>query len=105
MSETKKLNQIPVDKLIDMEIRKALHVSFTKETHTEMRVMLFRKGLSCQYMFNEFANMLVDRDKDVMRILDRIVKEKRDKTIEKYSRTDADSIYNLLEEESPFCEK
>lgn len=82
----------------DFETRKSVHINLTKSTHSELRVLLIRKGLSMQEVFDSFAAKLTSGDERLSFILDEIVSDKREKAIKRVASSDQDSIYRLIEE-------
>ena len=55
-----------------------------------------------QDFFSACAVALASEENYFMNFLDKIKREKENKTIEKISSTEVDRIYDLLEDESPF---
>ena len=82
--------------------KKSVHVNIEKETHADMRSILFRKDLTMQDFFSACATALASEENYFMNFLDEIKREIENKTIEKISSTEVDRIYDLLEDESPF---
>jgi hypothetical protein len=87
-----------------------------KDLAAELRIVLFRKELSLQELFEHFAIMIVNGDDRAIRIVDDIVKQKLKQAIEEkgtkpfkasmlkeknLSSPDADVIYDLLDEHDP----
>ena len=83
--------------------KKSVHVNITKSAHSGFRIECFKRGLSMQEVFEEFAQKVALESSDAIRILDdlKVMKENRDKSMRKYSKTDIDDIYNVLESENP----
>ncbi len=81
--------------------KKSLHINMTPSIHAEFRVQCLRRGLSMQEVIEEFANRVANESNDVLRIMDQLVKDKQIKAVKKYTKTDVESIYDLLEEEDP----
>jgi hypothetical protein len=92
-------------KLIDYETRKSVHISLVKATHTELRKLLFDKGLSMQQVFNRFASMLCEGDEYLEDILDYMVQEKNNKHIKKVTTSDSDTLFDIISEVNPFEEE
>lgn len=68
-----------------------------KSTHAGFRIALLRRGLSMQEVFNHLASLVVEEDPALMRILDDIEVQKRDRHIKQVTPTDAESIFDLIE--------
>jgi len=86
--------------LYDFETRKSIHINLTKSTHSELRVMLIKRGLSMQEVFDSFAGKLCSGDDRLSFILDEIEREKREKVIKRVSKSDEESVYRLIEEDN-----
>ena len=86
----------------DFETKKSVHINLTKSTHSELRALLLRRGLSMQEVFDNLASRICDREPHFCDILDQIEKEKRERQIKKVSKTDSESIFNLIESDNPF---
>tara|TARA_B100000700_G_scaffold291029_1_gene349686 strand:- start:3149 stop:3427 length:279 start_codon:yes stop_codon:yes gene_type:complete len=82
--------------------KKSVHVNIEKETHADMRSILFKKDLTMQDFFSACATALASEENYFMNFLNEIKRDKENKTVEKISSTEADKIYDLLENESPF---
>ncbi len=87
-----------------------------KDLIAELRVLIFRKDLSLQELFEHFAILLVNGDDRATRIVDDLVKEKLKYAIEQHggkpfkaamlkeknlSSPESDVIYDLLDEHDP----
>lgn len=82
--------------------KKSLHISMEHEVHSDFRIQCFKKGLSMQEVLAEFAKRVGQESNDVIRIMDQLVKDKQIKAVKKYTKTDVDDIYAMLEEHDPF---
>ena len=60
---------------------------------------LFKLKLSMQEVFEEFAQLVANGDSRAQQILQEIYDQKRAGNIRKMSRTDADSIYDMINSE------
>jgi Tfp pilus assembly ATPase PilU len=89
----------------DFETKKTIHFTITRESHSKLRIACFNKRLSMQEIFEEIAQRIASDSPDMIRLLDDLSKNKRDKVIKKLSKTDAESLFNLIEEENPLSEK
>ena len=88
--------------LKDFETKKSVHINLTKSTHAELRMILFKRGLSMQEVFDSLASRICDRDSHLIDILDDVEKSKREKQIKKVSKSDSESIFRVIESENPF---
>jgi t-SNARE complex subunit (syntaxin) len=80
--------------------RKGVHISLLKETHAAFRIKAFQYSLSMTEMFEEFARLVIEEEPAVKKILDQLIERKRNKEVKKLSKTDAESLLNLIDEES-----
>ena len=85
----------------DFESKKTVHFNMTRETHSRLRVECFQKRVSMQEVFEEVSQRIADQTPDMMNLLDHISERKKDSTIKRLSASDAESLYNIIEEESP----
>lgn len=85
----------------EIDLRKGVHVKLLPETRNAFRVLCLQKGLSMQEVFEELAQRCVIDDPLMVKILDGLVSRKREKAYRQLSPTDADSIFDMIEHESP----
>ena len=59
-----------------------------------------------QEVFEEFAQRVALESNDALGILDelKVIKESKDKSAKKYTKTDVDDIYAMLESQDPLKE-
>ncbi len=81
--------------------KKSLHISLKSDTHVGFKLQCVQRNLSMQEVFEELASRIANESNDVIRIMDQLVKDKQVRSAKKYSKTDIDSIFNILEEEDP----
>jgi hypothetical protein len=81
--------------------KKSVHINLEKETHAEMRSILFNVDLTMQDFFAGCARRLAGEDGNFIKLLDEIKEEKQNKTLEKMSSMDIEKIFDILESESP----
>lgn len=87
-----------MSKYKDFDHRKSIHVKLLTETHAAFRIELIKKKLSMQEVFEDFAQRVVRGDGFAHRVLDTVAKRKRERHIEKLSDTDAESIFDAIED-------
>ena len=68
-----------------------------KSTHGAFRVALLKRNLSMQEVLNHLASLVVEESPVLMKILDEIEIQKRDRHIKQVTVTDAESIFELIE--------
>ena len=88
----------------DFESKKSLHFNITRETHTQLRIICFKNRVSMQEVFEEIAQMISAESPVMMRIVEDVAVKKKERLIEKLSETDAESLFNIIAEESPLSE-
>ncbi len=89
-----------MSKYKDFDHRKSIHVKLLTETHAAFRIELIKKKLSMQEVFEDFAQRVVRGDGFAHRVLDTIARKKRERHIERLSETDAESIFDAIEDQS-----
>jgi len=68
-----------------------------KDTHAELRVLAFRKKLSMQSIIEGLVSRLVNGDPALTKIVDKLSEEKGISDLRKVIGTDAESVYDILE--------
>jgi Tfp pilus assembly ATPase PilU len=89
----------------DFETKKTIHFTITRESHSKLRIACFNKRLSMQEIFEEISQRIAAESPDMVKLLNDLSQKKRDKVIKKLSKTDAESLFNLIEAENPLSEK
>jgi len=89
-------------RLIDYETRKSVHINITKSTHSDLRILLLKRGLSMQIVFDRIASLICDADPALVRMLDQLETEKREGLLKQVTKSDSESIFELIESENPF---
>ena len=77
--------------------KKSVHINLLKETHSELRVLAFKKQLSMQSIIEGLVSRLVNGDPDLIKIINKIAEDKNNADLRKVIGTDAESVYDLLE--------
>lgn len=83
-----------------LDPRKCVHIKIPSDLHAEMRVFSFQKKLSLQEMFIEFCQLIIDGDSHTHRVMDDLVKRKKEKRIKKLTASDSESIYDYIAKQS-----
>lgn len=89
------------------DTHKDIHIKIRKDAHGSLRAFLFKKELSMQEVFEEFAQLVVAEDPRALRMIDQLVVKKAQAKIDKVtkqkpiSELDQETLYNLLEDQSP----
>ena len=77
----------------------------TKDSHAAFRIACFQRGLSMQEVVEEFANRIATDHPHMIKLLDEVVENKKHKARKKFTKSDVESIYDLLEQTDPLKEK
>tara|TARA_A100001011_G_scaffold397051_1_gene496847 strand:- start:1395 stop:1673 length:279 start_codon:yes stop_codon:yes gene_type:complete len=88
-----------------MKLKKSLHINMTKDIHTEFKIQCMKRDLSMQEVIEAFAARVASESNDMMRLLEQVKKDKQIKDIKRYTKSDAESLYALLETNNPFGEE
>ena len=85
----------------DFETRKSVHINLTRETHAALKITSFKNKLSMQEIFEELARQVVEEEPQMVRLLQELSERKRKKAIKQLSKTDAESIFKVIEDVNP----
>ena len=88
----------------DLELRKSVHINLTKETHSALRMRLFQLRLSMQEVLEECAIKIVEDNPDFVQLLQALQHRKKERKIQKLTQTDAESIFQAIEEQNPLVD-
>ncbi len=84
------------------QLKKSIHINLNKDTHTEFRMALFKRELSMQEVFEFLAVKIVDGDETLTKFLDEIEYNKKNRVFKKkVNSTDAESIFDAINQENP----
>jgi len=86
------------DKYYNLEVRKSIHINLTTETHAALRMLLFKRKLSMQEVLEECAIRLVENNEYFDKLMDDLHDRKQNKIEKKFTKTDAESIFNAIEQ-------
>jgi len=81
--------------------KKSVHINLKYDTHKGFKIECFKRNLSMQEVFEEFASKVANEQNDVIKILENLSKAKQIKSVRNYTKSETDSIFNLLEEDNP----
>ena len=82
--------------------KKSVHFNLSADAHGAFRIACFERNLSMQEVFEEFVQQILAQTPQVIRMLDEISDFKKNKTERKFSKQDAESIFDLIESENRF---
>lgn len=86
----------------DFYLKKSVHFNLSKDAHGAFRIACFERGLSMQEVVEEFVQRILSEDPQVTRLLNEVAENKKNKTQKKFSKSDVESIFSILEDEDPF---
>ena len=100
---SRKDNQ-PGAAIVDFETRKSLHINLTRETHASLRMICFQHRLSMQEVIEGLAIQIIEEQPYMLNMLIELSEKKRKKAVSKIAKTDAESIFKVIEESNPFAD-
>lgn len=88
-----------MSKKYDLLVKKSVHFSLTKDSHTALKMACTARSLSMQEVIEAFAKRLEIEDSKMLKFLDEVVEEKRQKSSKAFSKSDVESIFSMIENE------
>jgi len=82
-----------------------VHINLTGETHTALKITAFKNRLSMQEIFEALAIQIVEEDPRMIKILQQLATNKKEKALKQLSKTDAESIFKVIETDNPLMGK
>ena len=81
--------------------KKSIHINVDADDHQHFKVQCVKRDLSMQEVFAAFARRVGMESSDMMKFLDQIANSKSVHSIKKkYTISDIDSIYSIIEEDN-----
>ena len=77
----------------------------SKDVHSEFKIQCMRRDLSMQEVIEAFASRVAAESNDMIRLLEQIKKDKLVKDVKRYTKSDADALYAILETNDPLGDK
>jgi mevalonate kinase len=77
--------------------KKSVHFNISKDAHAAFRIACFQRQLSMQEVFEEFVQYILAEDPKIIRMLDQLSDDKKNKVEKKFSKQDVESIFDLIE--------
>ena len=74
-----------------------MHFNISKDAHAAFRIACFQRQLSMQEVFEEFVQYILAEDPKIIRMLDQLSDDKKNKVEKKFSKQDVESIFDLIE--------
>ena len=90
-----------VEKPPDIDVRRGMFTKLLPDTYMAFRMMLMKRKLSLQEVYEHFAQLCVLGDPKMVKLLDELCVKKRERVYEQMSCTDASSLYDIISQESP----
>ncbi len=87
--------------IISFQTKKSVHINLTKDAHAGVKIECFKRSLSMQEAFEEFAQLIAAEHPDALEILDDVALRKRNKIVRQLSAVDAESIFDAIEMDNP----
>ena len=85
------------------QTHKSVHVKLTTGTHADLRVELFKRGLSMQEVLEALSCEIVNGNAHISKILDELEYNKKYKiNTKKVVESDAESVFDAIASEGPF---
>lgn len=82
-----------------IERRKSLHFNLPASSHAALRVQCFKKEITMQDFFEEVSHLVASESQIVLSIMDSVAMKKKNRQLEKFTETDTESLYNMIERE------
>jgi mevalonate kinase len=77
--------------------KKSVHFNISKDAHAAFRIACFQRQLSMQEVFEDFVQHILAEDPKIIRMLDQLSDDKKNKVEKKFSKQDVESIFDLIE--------
>ncbi len=89
-------------KKYDFYTKKSVHFNLSKDAHAAFRIACFERSLSMQEVVEEFVQRVLAENPHIIKLLDEVAENKKHKAQKKFSKSDVESIFSILEDEDPF---
>ena len=76
--------------------RRPIHVNLSKDVHVELKRLCADKRVTMQEIIEHFVNGLIDERDDMTKILNELIRLKKDRKINRISKVDKDEIFNKI---------
>jgi len=91
-------------KKYDFNSKKSVHFNISKDAHAAFRISCFERSLSMQEVIEEFVQRILTENTQVIKLLDEVAENKTQKAKRSFSKTDVNSIFDMLEDNDPLGE-
>jgi hypothetical protein len=89
----------------EFDVRRTMHVKVLPDTQAAIKLLCIQRGLSMQELIEELLQRVAIDDPIMMKIVNELVTRKRERYYQQLSPTDAESIFDAIEFESPLHKK
>ena len=89
----------------EFESKKTIHFNITREAHSQIRINCFRHRLSMQELFEEIGQRIASESPDILKIMKDLSIRKKEKIIKKLTKDDVESVFDIIQNESPLDKK
>jgi len=87
--------------LSDIHGRKTVHIGINASSHAGFRIQCFKHGLSMQEVFEEFVVRIASEEPESIAFLAELKSDKKLRIVKKLKNIDIESIYEMINDESP----
>ena len=77
--------------------KKTVHFNLSTDAHGAFRIACFERNLSMQEVFEEFVQQVLAETPVVLRFMDDLSDHKKHRSSRKFSKQDAESIFDMIE--------
>ena len=92
-----------IERYVDFETKKSIHINLTKRTHAEFRKILLDLDLSMQEVFEKFADLAASEDSRALSVMKEAKSDKRMKVLKSIDKLESESLYDAISEIDPFA--
>ena len=91
-----------LQRVVDFQTKKSVHVSMSKITHSNFRKVLFDNDLSMQEVLELFASLVSENDDRATVIIKEAKRNKRSKVLESLKESEVEDLYDTISQVDPF---
>jgi len=89
---------------LNIASKKSIHTAMHPGIHKGFRIALFTRELSMQETFEQFATLCVEEHPAALKILDLILKQKRERKMNALTNKYDQDLYSVIDFDNPFEE-
>ena len=82
--------------------RKSVHINLNEDIHAELRILAFKNKLSMQEIIESLVVNLINKDNYLESLVEKTRENKKAKSLEKLTNTESKSIFDQIENNSPW---